>query len=241
MINNIDNSVYNHNYNINNNNSININNNNIFNNINPITCNNKYLFNYISLNNSMEDILNSKSIGKMKKISNRTTRRILNDKFKESIGFKTKIINICKRMKKNKKKNKKKKNIISFDNNKSLDNNNSKEKIKTLLNNCKNSISKNKKIKQINLNKADKFNKFRELSSSEDSSKKKNHFNNKSLTKKAENLKNDSEIFNREEIAKSLRYSRNSNIYPFIKEKKSIVDFLVFLKILNSKPLKRIW
>ena len=219
MINNINNNIYNHNYNINNNSSININNNNIFNYINPINYNNEYLFNYISLNNSMEDILNSKSLGKMKKISNRTTRRILNDKFKESIGFKTKIMNICKRMKKNKKK----KNIVSFDNNKSLENNNSKEKIKTLLNDYKNSISKNKKIEQINLNKADKFNKFRELSSSEDSSKKKNHFNNKSLTKKAENLKNDSEIFNREEIAKSFWYSRNSNIYPFIKEIKPIV------------------
>ena len=55
------------------------------------------------------------------------------------------------------------------------------KKIKTLLNDYKNSISNIKKIKQINLNKVDKFNKFRELSSSEDSSKKKNHFNNKSL------------------------------------------------------------
>jgi len=72
------------------------------------------------------------------------------------------------------KKNKKKKNIVSFDNSKSLENNNSKEKIKTLLNDYKNSISKNKKIEQINLNKTDKFNNFRKLSSSEDSSKKKN-------------------------------------------------------------------
>jgi len=72
-------------------------------------------------------------------------------------------MNICKRIKKNKKK----KNIVSFDNSKSLEYNNSKEKIKTLLNDYKNSISKNKKIEQINLNKADKFNKFRELSSSE--------------------------------------------------------------------------
>jgi len=83
MINNINNNIYNHNYNINNNSSININNNNIFNYINPINYNNEYLFNYISLNNSMEDIFNSKSFGKMKKISNRATRRILNDKFKE--------------------------------------------------------------------------------------------------------------------------------------------------------------
>jgi len=220
---------------LNNNSSININNNNIFNNINPINYNNEYLFNYISLNNSMEDILNSKSLGKMKKISNRTTRRILNDKFKESIGFKTKIMNICKRMKKNKKK----KNIVPFDNNKSLENNNSKEKIKTLLNDYKNNISKNKKIKQINLNKADKFNKFRELSSFEESSKKKSHFNNKSLTKKAENLKND-EIFNREEIAKSFWYSRNSNIYPFIKEIKPIVRLTRISKNIKRKILKSI-
>jgi hypothetical protein len=90
----------------------------------------------------MEDIFNSKSLGKMEKISNRTTRRILNDKFEESISFKTKIKNICKRMKKNMKK----KNIISVDNSKSSENNNSKEKIKALLNDYKNSISKNKKI-----------------------------------------------------------------------------------------------
>ena len=90
MINNINNNNYNRNYNINNNNSININNNNIFNNINPINYNNKYLFNYINSRNLMEDIFNSKSVGKMKKLSNGTTRRILNDKFKENIGFKTK-------------------------------------------------------------------------------------------------------------------------------------------------------
>jgi hypothetical protein len=142
MINNINNNNYNRNYNINNNNSININNNNIFNNINPINYNNKYLFNYINSRNLMEDIFNSKSVGKMKKLSNGTTRRILNDKFEESISFKTKIKNICKRMKKNMKK----KNIISVDNSKSSENNNSKEKIKALLNDYKNSISKNKKI-----------------------------------------------------------------------------------------------
>ena len=235
MINNINNNIYNHNYNVNNNNSININNNNIFNNINPINYNNKYLFNYISLNNSIEDISNSKSLGKMNKTSNRTTRRILNDKFKENIGFKAKIMNIRKR----KKKNKKEKNIISFDNNKSLENNNSKEKIKTLLNDYKKSISKNKKIEQINLNKTDKFNKFRELSSSEDSSKKRNNFNNKSLKIKAENLKNDNEIFNREEIVKSFLYSRNSNIYPFIKEIKPIVRLTRLSKNIKSKNIKK--
>ena len=144
-------------------------------------------------------------------------------------------MNICKKMKKNKKK----KNIVSFDNSKSLENNNSKEKIKTLLNDYKNSISKNKKIKQINLNKSDKFNKFRELSSSEDSSKKKNNFNNKSLTKKAENLQNDSEIFNREKIVKSFGYSRNSNLYPFIREIKPIVRLTRISKNIKSKNIKK--
>ena len=51
-------------------------------------------------------------------------------------------MNIYERMMKNKKK----KNIISVDNIKSSENNNSKEKIKTLLYDYKNSISKNKKI-----------------------------------------------------------------------------------------------
>jgi hypothetical protein len=184
----------------------------------------------------MEDIFNSKSLGKMKKISNRTTRRALNDKFEESIGFKTKIMNIYKRMKKNMKK----KNIISFDNSKSSESINSKEKIKTLLNDYKNSISKIKKIKQINLNKVDKFNKFRELSSfEEDSSKKKNHFNNKSLKKKAKNLKNDSEIFNLEEIVKSFWYSSNSNIYPFIKEIKPKVRLTHISKNIKTKNIKK--
>ena len=235
MISNINNNNYNYYYNINNNSNININNNNVFNNINPINYNNEYLFNFISSNNSMEDIFNSKSLGKMKKISNRTTRRALNDKFEESIGFKTKIMNIYKRMKKNMKK----KNIISFDNSKSSESINSKEKIKTLLNDYKNSISKIKKIKQINLNKVDKFNKFRELSSSEDSSKKKKHFNNKSLKKKAKNLKNDSEIFNLEEIAKSFRYSSNSNIYPFIKEIKPKARLTHISKNIKSKNIKK--
>ena len=235
MINNINNNNYNHYYNINNNSNININNNNVFNNINPINYNNEYLFNYISSNNSMEDIFNSKSLGKMKKISNRTTRRALNDKFEESIGFKTKIMNIYKRLNKNKNK----KNIVSFDNSKSSESINSKEKIKTLLNDYKNSISKIKKIKQINLNKVDKFNKFRELSSSEDSSKKKNHFNNKSLQKKAKNLKNDSEIFNWEETGKSFLYSSNSKIYPFIKEIKPIVRLTHISRNIKSKNIKK--
>ena len=235
MINNINNNNYNRNYNINNNNSININNNNIFNNINPINYNNKYLFNCINSRNSMEDIFNSKSLGKMKKLSNIITRRILNDKFEESISFKTKIKNICKRMKKNMKK----KNIISVDNSKSSENNNSKEKIKTLLNDYKNSISKNKKIKQINWNKADKFTKFRELSSFEDSSKKKNHFNNKSFKKKVEYLKNYSTIINYEEIAKSFRYSRNSNIYPFNKKIKPIAKLTHISKNIKSKSIKK--
>jgi hypothetical protein len=137
------------------------------------------------------------------------------------------------------KKNKKKKNIVSFDNSKSSENINSKQKIKALLNDYKNSISKIKKIKQINWNKADKLNKFRELSSSEDNSKKKNHLNNKSLKKSAKNLKIDSEIFNWEETGKSFRYSSNSNIYPFIKEIKPIVRLTHISRNIKSKNIKK--
>ena len=136
-------------------------------------------------------------------------------------------------------KNKKKKNIISVDNIKSSENNNSKEKIKTLLYDYKNSISKNKKIKQINWNKSVKFNKFRELSSFEDISKKKNHFNNKSLKRKVINLKKDSEIFNCEEISKSFRHSRNCNIFPFIKEIKPRVRLTCISENIKSKNIKK--
>ena len=222
MLNNMNNNNYNHNYNINSNN-------NVFNNINPINYNNEYLFNYISSKDSIKNVFNSKSLGKMKKISNRTTGRILNDKFKESIGFKTKMINICKRMKKNKNK----KNIASFDNRKSYENNNSKEKIKTLLNDYKNSISRKNKIMQINLNKTDKFNKFRELPSSQDSSKKKNHFNNKSLKKMVI-------------IVKYLIGKKSPNHFGI----QAIITYILilihqkikslYLKILQSKILKRI-
>lgn len=83
------------------------------------------------------------------------------------------------------------------------------------------------KIKEINLNKPVKFNKLRELSSSEEKPMKKIHLTNKSLKKvyfdnsiKADNLKYDSEIFNQEEIAKSFRHSYKNNINPFINIKK---------------------
>jgi len=106
MINNINNNNYNHNYHFNTNNSININNNNISNNINPINFNGEYQFNYISSKDSMEDIINSKSLEKMKNLSNRPTRLILNDKLKDIISFNSKanLMNICKRIKINKKK-----------------------------------------------------------------------------------------------------------------------------------------
>jgi len=242
MINNINNNNnYNHNYHIIHNNSINISNNNIFNNINPINYNNENQFHYISSKDSIEDASNSKSSGKMKKISNRTSMEIENDKFKDKIGFNTKakIMKFCKKIKK-----KKEKNIISVDNRKSSERNYSKEIIKTLLNDYKNSLSKNKRIKQIILNKNNKISKFRDLSSSEDNFKIKSHFNNISLKKvfryntlKAENLKYDSGIFNQEEIAKSFRRSTNNNIYHFINLKKEIKPIVGLTHI--SKNIKR--
>ena len=259
MINNINNNNYNHNYHIINDNSIN---NNIFNNINPLSYNNEYQFNYINLKDSMEDVLNYKSLGKRNKISNRTTRGNLNDKFKGIIGFNTKtisgknsssslysteykkIMNICKRLKKEKRKN-----IISIDDSKSSEINFSKEIQKTLLNDYKKSVSKSKKIKLINLNKANKLNNLRGLSSSEEKSMKKIFLNNKSLKKilfdnniKTENLKYNSELFNQEEIDKSFRHSCKNNIYPFInfsKEKKPMSGLAHTSKIIKSKYSKK--
>jgi hypothetical protein len=263
MINNINNNNYNHNYHINNNNNININNNNIFNNINPLKYNSEYHYNYLSSKDSMEDVFNLKSLGNRNKLSYRTTRYLLNDIFKGNIGFSTKqysrknissniyssdykkIMNICKRLKKNKKK----KNMISIDNNKSSEINFSREIQKTLLNEYKHSISKNTKIKQINLNKAAKFNKLRGLSSSEEKSKKKILLNNKSLKKvlfdnsvKTESLKNDSGIFNQEEISKSFRHSYRNNICPLINFAKEIdptVGIAHISKNIKSKNTKK--
>ena len=242
MINNINNNNnFNHNYHIIHNKSINISNNNIFNSINPINYNNENQFHYISSKDSIEDASNSKSSGRMKKISNRTSMEIENDKFKDKIGFnsKAKIMKICKKIKK-----KKEKKIISVDNSKSSERNYSKEIIKTLLNDYKNSLSKNKRIKQIILNKAGKFSKFRDLSSSEDNFKIKSHFNNISLKKvfrnntlKDENLKYDSGIFNQEDIIKSFRHSTNNNKYHFINLKKEIKPIVGFTQI--SKNIKR--
>jgi hypothetical protein len=212
----INNNKYNHNYYdinhlakniiseeriVNNNNSINIKNNNIFNDMNPLKYNCEYQFNYTNTKDSMEDDSNYKSFGKKNKMSNRISRRILNDKFKGSLGFNSKenskknissnlyitdyksIMNLCKRMKKNKKKN-----FISINNNKSSESNYSQEIQKSLLNDYKNSFSKNKKIKQI----------------------------------KIESVKNDSKIFSQEEISKSIRHSNKKNICPFINLAKKI-------------------
>jgi len=262
MINNINNNNYNHNYHINNDNCININNNNIFNNINPLSYNNEYQFNYINSKESMEDVLNFKNLGKRNKISNRTTRGNLNDKFKGIIGFNTKtisgknsssnlysseykkIMNVCKRLKKNKRKN-----IISIDDSKSSESNYSKEIQKTLLNDYKKSVSKSKKIKLINLNKAIKLNNLRGLSSSEEKSMKKIFLNNNSLKKllfdnniKTESLKYNSEFFNQEEIAKSFKHLCKNNIYPFInfsKEKKPMLGLTHTSKIIKRKYSKK--
>ena len=264
MINNINNNNYNYKNHINNNNCININNNNIFNNISPLTYNNEFHFNYINSKNSMEDALNFKSLGKINIISNRTTKRNSNNKFEDSTGFNTKtnsekhsstnlysieykkIIDICKRLKTNKKK--KKKNIISIDESKSSESNYSKEIQKNLLNDY-NSASRNKKIRQISLNKEIIFNKLKELSSFEKKSMKKIHLRNKSLkyinfdnSIKSDNLKYDTEIFNQEEILKSFQYSYKNSINPYInlkKEIKPIVGLTHISKIIKRKNSKK--
>ena len=259
----INNNNYNHNYYVNNNNSINIKSNNIFNVINPLKNSCDYQFNYINSKDSMEDDFNYKSFGKKKKMSNRISRRILNDKFKSRLDFNTKtyswnknssflysteykkIMNICKRTKKIKKNN-----IISIDNNQSSESIYSQEIRKTLLNDYKNSISKNKKVKQINLNKEAILNKIKGLNSFEETTVKRIHLNNKSLKKilfdnsiKAESLKNDSKIFNHEETSKSFRYSSKKNINPFFnlaKEIKPIVKITDTSKIIKRKNKKKI-